>query len=191
MDALVTLRLRIGVDAMTESPLIDKPAELNSFIQETVKAAFEPFVKPGGGDDTVVLGARTEGVTVLSEGAPIGNRAGALLQHAGAVAMDFVADLVGVVCIPVWGITSDQLPRQWMFVRAGGSDPLVIKMQAAEAMSRILREQSDMYAQLIAGLHEELRKTSAQLADTKRELAAVAGIVASNQASENPSPPAT
>lgn len=182
MDALVTVRMRIGVDALTESPLMAKPEELQEFIYKSVKTAFDTVVQPGNGIETAILGAKAENITILSEGAPIGNRAGALLQHSGAVVMDHVADLNGVMCIPIWNINSDQLPRQWMFIRRSNTDPLLVKMQAAESMSRILREQAAMYTDMINEIHRELQTSGIQLAETKRELAGLASIAASNQA---------
>lgn len=184
MEVVLSLKLRIGLDGLTESPLINDPAALESFIRTTVDGAMAAVVSPGDGASTVVTAAKTKEITILTGGAPAGEKAKVLLRQIGSMAMDEVPDLSGVLCIPVWVAPSDKLPDMLLFVRPSGvpgreeQDSMVIRMQAGQAMATILRKQADVYENMLQSQHAQMHFLTHEITQRQNQLTALSAAVA-------------
>lgn len=182
MEAIVSLKLRIGLDGLTESPLIHDQTALEAFIRDNVAKALSTVTSPGDGKETVITAAKAGEISVLTGGAPSGQKATVLLRQVGSVALDEVPDLSGVLCIPVWAAPSDKLPDMLLFVRPVStnqeSDAMVVRMQAGQAMATILRKQADLYEQLIQGHHSTLHELGARIEQQQTRLAGLMAAVA-------------
>lgn len=184
MEVVLSLKMRIGLDGLTESPLVHDPKALESFICTTVEGALGSVIKPGDGTQTVVTAAKVKDISVLTGGAAVGEKAKTLLRHVGSMAMDEVPDLAGVLCIPVWVAPSDKLPDMLLFVRPTGADgqgekdAMVVRMQAGQAMATILRKQGDLYENMIQSQHAQMHFLTTQITQHQNQLSALAAAVA-------------
>lgn len=158
MQITAVLKLQVGLDGLTETPLAADMPALFEFLHTRLGPALQSLVQVGNGTDTVITAVKAVNFAAIPHVCTITEKAAAFLQPLAAQALEEIPELQSVVTLPIWFPESQPDQTSHQVVRPGTSreTQLVCRMRANEILAQFLRVQSELYFELIHGMHREL-----------------------------------
>lgn len=148
MKVLVELELNVSDQTGTAS------ADLRDDLERILGA----WLHSGNSGVAGVQSGWVRDVTALVP-APIAETARVLLGNAGSRALDHLPDLRAVVCLPLWGMESPQLPVSFTFVRRNDpTDPVALKMALAAQLATVLSQTVAVFPEMVAAAQTAVRE---------------------------------